>query len=150
MRVLFDQPTPVPLRALLKGYAVTTAAHQGWGKQEGTASCAPTSGRHLPTKEANRLLPTAYCFFPAGRIYSTNRIEDGRQVARLQIRRGYRGEFTQSRKRGAPPGRGAWACHDPPDSKSLPHADRGRAQGLGQDPDFKFKMADSKWERTGQ
>ncbi len=32
MRVLFDQPTPVPLRAFLKGHAVTTTAHQGWGR----------------------------------------------------------------------------------------------------------------------
>lgn len=32
MRVLFDQPTPVPLRAFLQGHAVTTAAHQGWGR----------------------------------------------------------------------------------------------------------------------
>ena len=32
MRILFDQPTPVPLRAFLKGHAVTTAAHQQWGR----------------------------------------------------------------------------------------------------------------------
>jgi len=32
MQVLFDQPTPVPLRAVLKGHAFTTAAHQGWGR----------------------------------------------------------------------------------------------------------------------
>ena len=32
MRVLLDQPTPVPLRAFLKGHVVTTAAHQGWGR----------------------------------------------------------------------------------------------------------------------
>ena len=32
MRVLFDQPTPVPLRTFLQGHAVTTAAQQRWGR----------------------------------------------------------------------------------------------------------------------
>src|SRR5580692_281692 len=30
MRVLFDQATPVPIRASLKGHEVRTAAQQGW------------------------------------------------------------------------------------------------------------------------
>src|SRR5437879_11345129 len=30
MRVLFDQATPVPIRAYLKGHEVRTAAQQGW------------------------------------------------------------------------------------------------------------------------
>jgi len=30
MRVLFDQATPVPIRAYLEGYDVRTAAQQGW------------------------------------------------------------------------------------------------------------------------
>ncbi len=30
MRVLFDQGTPVPLRAALSGYTVTTAYERGW------------------------------------------------------------------------------------------------------------------------
>ncbi len=32
MRVLFDQATPVPLRAHLAQYFVSTAAQQGWDK----------------------------------------------------------------------------------------------------------------------
>ena len=32
MRILFDQPTPVPLRAFLKGHTVSTAAQQGWNR----------------------------------------------------------------------------------------------------------------------
>jgi hypothetical protein len=30
MRVLFDQATPVPIRAYLKGHEIRTAAQQGW------------------------------------------------------------------------------------------------------------------------
>jgi len=32
MRVLFDQATPVPIRAFLEGHTVSTAAHQGWDR----------------------------------------------------------------------------------------------------------------------
>jgi hypothetical protein len=32
MFVLFDQGTPVPLRAFLKGHVVQTAAQQGWAE----------------------------------------------------------------------------------------------------------------------
>jgi hypothetical protein len=30
MRVLFDQGTPVPIRAFLVDHVVSTAAHEGW------------------------------------------------------------------------------------------------------------------------
>jgi hypothetical protein len=32
MRILFDQGTPVPLRAFLEGHTIRTAAQQGWDK----------------------------------------------------------------------------------------------------------------------
>jgi hypothetical protein len=32
MRILFDQATPVPIRAYLEGHTVLTAARQGWDK----------------------------------------------------------------------------------------------------------------------
>lgn len=32
MRILFDQATPVPIRAFLKGHTVRTAAQEGWDK----------------------------------------------------------------------------------------------------------------------
>jgi len=34
MRVLFDQATPVPIRAFLAGHAVSTAAQEGWDRLE--------------------------------------------------------------------------------------------------------------------
>lgn len=34
MLVLFDQSTPLPLRALLKGHIVRTAAEQGWERHK--------------------------------------------------------------------------------------------------------------------
>jgi predicted nuclease of predicted toxin-antitoxin system len=32
MRILFDQGTPVPIRAFLTGHSVTTAAREGWDR----------------------------------------------------------------------------------------------------------------------
>ncbi len=32
MRVLFDQATPVPIRAYLEGHSARTAAQQGWDR----------------------------------------------------------------------------------------------------------------------
>ena len=32
MRVLFDQATPVPIRAFLTDHVVSTAAHEGWDR----------------------------------------------------------------------------------------------------------------------
>jgi predicted nuclease of predicted toxin-antitoxin system len=32
MRILFDQATPLPLRRILSGHSVSTAAQQGWAE----------------------------------------------------------------------------------------------------------------------
>jgi hypothetical protein len=32
MRILFDQATPVPVRAFLKGHAIRAPAQEGWDK----------------------------------------------------------------------------------------------------------------------
>jgi hypothetical protein len=32
MQILFDQGTPVPIRAFLKGHTIRTAAQEGWDK----------------------------------------------------------------------------------------------------------------------
>ncbi len=45
MRVLFDQATPVPIRAHLKGHDVCTAAQEGWDKlQNGELLIAAEQG----------------------------------------------------------------------------------------------------------
>ncbi len=44
MRVLFDQATPVPLRAHLAQHFVSTAAQQGWDKLKNGESLAVAEG----------------------------------------------------------------------------------------------------------